>query len=1254
MKKNALRKDFYMEIRRSLGRFLSIFFIVAIGCAFFAGIRSSEPDMRYSGDQYFDRTNLMDLQVISTMGLTDEDLDAIGEIDGVSAVEGGYSMDVLCTEGDNQVVMHVMSLLPSMNQMQLEDGRLPKNEKECVVDARFLERSSLKIGDEIQVSSGTEDPITDTLKNDTFTIVGSVSSPCYISFQRGSTTIGDGSIKGFIGVEEEVFDLDVYTEIYAQVEGAKDLTVFTDAYDECVNEVMDRVEAIKEERENARYDGIVSEAQEKLDDAKQKVKDAEEELAQGKADADKKLSDARKKLEDAQKELDSGKNALQASMAQLASSRITLTAKQKELDQAAQELEKNSSTLNEKSGELDLLKEQRALLQEQRDTLTVQKAELEEKLAQMQETRKTLEENQAQLKTQYESYQMLKITYNELETQQKALQEQCSILEEQIRQMEQAGAEDGSAGDAADETEGTSGEKEKEKAESGQTAAEANSEKTEMTVTQDQNQITDRVDESADASQNQDSPDAQLQQMKAQLKEMQTSLAVIEAKMAEMQKMIDAAEQAGITEAPSKLEEIQAGLEALSAGEVQIREGMSQIDSGIAQIDDNLPVMDSYIQQGETALSEGKEQIAAARSQLADGQSQIDVGWQQIKEGEKQIAAAKEKIASGQEEISKGWADYYDGEKEAEDEISDGEKKIADAKKEIQDAEQEIQDLSHPKWYVYDRNNLPDYTGYGENADRMKAIGEVFPLLFFLVAALISLTTMTRMVEEERTLIGTLKALGYERHSIAAKYLGYAVLATLSGGVFGVLIGEKILPYIIITAYKIMYVYMPDIVIPYNLYYGVTACAAALACTLLATIFSCLKELREQSAELMRPPAPKQGKRVFLERIPFIWKRLNFTWKSTVRNLVRYKKRFFMTVFGISGCMGLMLFGFGLKDSIAAIVPLQYNEIQLYDGNVILSDDATDEEKENIYVSLSQNQMVTASAEDLLQKVTIRSDGTWKEVYLNIPENVDRFSQFVVLQDRITKEKYALDDDGAVLTEKMAKDLNVKAGDSITVRDEKKGDVTVKITHICENYMGHYLYMTPAVYEKLYGEAPEYNSVYYRTADRTTEEATTVGEDILKNDGALSVSYTTELKEQVDHMLESLDIVVVVLIISAGMLAFVVLYNLNNINITERKRELATLKVLGFYDQEVSAYVYRENVLLTVIGALFGMVIGKILHRFIIVTVEVDTVMLGRNIDPQSYLYAFLLTVAFSAFVNLVMYFKLKKIDMVESLKSVE
>ena len=513
---------------------------------------------------------------------------------------------------------------------------------------------------------------------------------------------------------------------------------------------------------------------------------------------------------------------------------------------------------------------------------------------------------------------------------------------------------------------------------------------------------------------------------------------------------------------------------------------------------------------------------------------------------------------------------------------------------------------------------------------------------------------MTRMVEEQRTQIGTFKALGYERHSIAGKYLGYALLATVSGSVLGILFGEKVFPYIIITAYGIMYQHMHEIMLPYNIQYGLGAAAAALASTLLATLLACYKELREQAAELMRPPAPKQGQRVLLERVRFIWKRLNFSWKASVRNLVRYKKRLFMTVFGIGGCMALMLVGFGLKDSIFAIVDIQYDEIQLYDGNIILEDDITDEEKETLIAELEKDELMTGAAEGLLTQVSVGAGEEWHDVYLDVPEDVDRFPEFVTLQDRMTDAVYTLDDSGAILTEKMSTELDVEPGDAITIRDDDLGDLEVKVQAVCENYMGHYLYMTPGYYEEVYGSAPDYNCIFYKTADRITEEAERIGEEALAVPGALSVSYTTDLKEQVDNMLGALDSVIAVLIISAGMLAFVVLYNLNNISITERQRELATLKVLGFYNNEVTMYVYRENILLTFLGALFGIVLGKILHRFIIVTVEIESVMFGRNIDLSSFVYAFLLTLLFSLLVNGAMYFKLKKIDMVESLKSVE
>lgn len=1198
MKKKALRKDFYMEIRKSMGRFLSIFFIVAIGCAFFAGIRSSEPDMRYSGDAYFDRKNLMDLQVISTMGLTDEDVEAIEKLDGIEKAEAGYSVDALCTEGDNQIVMHVMSLLPSMNQVQVENGRLPEKSDECVVDADFLSKSTLKIGDRVTLSSGTDKPVTDSLKEDTFTIVGSVSSPCYIGFQRGSTTIGSGNISAFLCVPEESFCMEVYTEIYAQVKGAEKLTAFTDQYDQRIDSVMKEVEAIKEEREKARYDEIVTEASEKLADAEKEITDAEAELEQGKAEAQEKLTAAREKLENAQKELEQAKKELASSQAKIASSKEELEQAQKELNESSGKIAAGEKELNEKSIALATLKEQKDTLQGQLAALEQQKEELSGQKTTLEAQKRTLQEGQKNL----------------LDTQ--------AVLQQQISRLK-AEKEDLNA-------EGIRLSEEKE------------------TLQKECEELKSQYEASGDTE-----ILKQVEAKKAQLDEVNAKIAENSAKIEQNKTLLETVESQ-MDPLEEKLVQMKNGLEQTETALEKISAGLSEIEAGQEQMQTGLTQMESYISSGEFQLQAAREQLESGKNQILSGQRQIEDARKRIADGEEQIQAGIKQIQDGETGLADGWIEYQDGERQANAEIADGEAQIADAKVQLADAKKEIEQIEKPTWYIYDRSHLPEYSGYGDNADRMKAIGEVFPLIFFLVAALISLTTMTRMVEEERTLIGTLKALGYSKKSIAAKYLGYAVLATLTGGIFGVMIGEKILPYIIITAYKIMYRHLPDVEIPYNLYYGVLACVAALLCTVAATIFSCMKELKEQAAELMRPPAPKQGKRVFLEYIPFLWKRLNFTWKSTVRNLMRYKKRFFMTIFGIGGCMGLMLVGFGLKDSISSIVSLQYEDIQLYDGNVILQSDVTMQEKQEVYEALEKNSQVVATAEDLLQKITIEHDGVSKEVYLNVPENVEKFSDFVVLQDRTTKEKYQLTDKGAVLTEKMAKELGVSAGDTVTIKEENEKERTVKISQICENYMSHYLYMTPAVYKAAYGKEPEYNSIYYRTEGRTTKEAESVGEAALKLDGALSVSYTTELRQQVDDMLQSLDIVIVVLIISAGMLAFVVLYNLNNINITERKRELATLKVLGFYDKEVTEYVYRENILLTLIGSVFGMLLGKILHRFIIVTVEIDSVMFGRNINTISFVYAFLLTVVFSLFVNGVMYFKLKKINMVESLKSVE
>ena len=714
----------------------------------------------------------------------------------------------------------------------------------------------------------------------------------------------------------------------------------------------------------------------------------------------------------------------------------------------------------------------------------------------------------------------------------------------------------------------------------------------------------------------------------------------------------------------------EADLEAQITSLTKQKADLDAKEKALLQQEQTLAAQEEELLSAGRQITDGKSQIAAARSQLdstksqiTDGKAQIQSAWALLNEKEGTLNASKAQLASGEQELADGRSEYEQAAKEAEDritdgqvKITDGEKQLADAKQKIADAKAEIKKIENPKWYVQTREDaLTEYQGYGDNADRMRSIGKVFPVLFFLVAALISLTTMTRMVEEQRVQIGTMKALGYGKAAIAGKYIGYALIATLGGSIFGVLAGEKILPFIIIYAYMILYKHLPAILVPYHMSYALQASGIAVACTLIATIASCYKELAAEPAELMRPAAPKQGKRILLERIGIIWKHLNFTWKSTVRNLIRYKKRFFMTIFGIGGCMALMVVGFGLKDCIYEIVSLQYEKVQFYDAATYMSDDISEENRQQLHDYLDQNADIKETIEARMQKTDVKSASGKKTLYLMVPSDNEKIEDFLSFHSRTNKDEvYSLKKDEVILTEKMASLLNVKVGDELTIEDEDRGDQTVTVGAICENYMGHYLYLSPEKYEELYGVPAEYNTIIYSVKDGKDDQIEKIGTKLLSMDGVLNVSYTSSIEGRLDDMLRSLNLVIVVLIVSAGMLAFVVLYNLNNINITERQRELATLKVLGFYDGEVASYVYRENILLTIIGSVVGMVLGNLLHRYIILTVEVEEAMFGRQIHWQSYLYSFLFTVAFSLFVNWVMFYKLKKIDMVESLKSVE
>ncbi len=569
----------------------------------------------------------------------------------------------------------------------------------------------------------------------------------------------------------------------------------------------------------------------------------------------------------------------------------------------------------------------------------------------------------------------------------------------------------------------------------------------------------------------------------------------------------------------------------------------------------------------------------------------------------------------------------------------------------ISEASERIQ-KENESFYVLDRNKLQQYVEFEMDADRVGKIGETVPIIFFIVAALVSLTTMIRMVEEQRTQIGTLKALGYGNVLISMKYIMYGFLATVSGSLLGGIIGGKVLPFIIINAYRIVYQNLTVIVTPLNMRHFLAAVVLAMACVIGATMAACFKTLLESSAELMRPAAPKQGKRVFLEYVPLIWKHLGFIWKSAIRNLIRYKKKIIMTIFGICGCMSLLLIGFGIKNSISSIVAVQYGSLHTYNAELSFENGLSPTEKEQVRNHLVSNEKVDSAINIYQGGAVFEFDGDELNGYIYVPDDPSELKDYIVLRDSVTKEPVELNDDEIVITKKMAKLLGISKGDTLTVKMGEKISGTAVVGAVTENYVYHYVFMTKNVFARMFGISAESNQMLVNLMEEYKDED--VSAEFLAIEGISSTNSIDTLRNTFSEMLKGLDIIIVVIVAAAGGLAFVVLYNLNTINIGERIRELATLKVLGFYDGEVSSYVFRENVILTVIGILCGYIGGNFLHKFVIDTIEVDMVMFGREIYGSSYLYATLITLLFAVIINCSMHFKLKKIDMTTSLKSVE
>ncbi|WP_298836906.1 FtsX-like permease family protein [Clostridium sp.] len=1058
--KKTFFKNLFRDIKKTLSRFLSIVIIIAIGVAFYAGVRATSPDMKKSADAYFNKTGFMDFKLISTLGLTKDDIVQAQKIKGVKTAQGSYSIDAVVEKDKHSLVLNVNSTPPGngINQMKIITGRLPKASNEVVVEKGFLKTNKFKIGDFIELKSGNDSKkIGDTLKISKFKIVGEALSPLYLSAQRQLSSVGNGSVKGFLYILPEVFKSDYYTEMYLKMDNSlsKDSLISNDEYKVESKNMEKSLKDFGVIRSKVRYKQIVS-------DASSKINIAQEKLNKSKKEAVDKFSEVYKKLNNAKTKIDDGKV----------------------------ELAKNQTIYNQKK------------LQGQK---------------QIANATSKLKESEAKLNA----------------GKQQAVASITSSIALKVSQAKKQVDSDP---------------------------------KNEVFITQYKgiNQI-------------------YLGSIKGKdFETMYTSLKNSEA-IVQMKPYFD-------------IQSLKNNFDL----------SKSKIDAGRVQLNES-----------KKLIINGKVELDAARIKLASGEKEVNENVEKVK---LEQAKVNNKLKEGQLKISKN--------------------------------KDKIKAIKSPEWFVLGRSTNLGYETYRQDSDRIDNIGKAFPLIFFLVAALVSLTTMTRMVQENRIEIGTFKALGYSRIAITTHYLIYALLASITGTIIGISFGFRLFPPLIMNAYGTLYA-IPSSLTPFNSGLALQASLIAIIFTSLAAVAASLEELREAPSSLMRPKPPKAGKTILLERVTFIWKRLSFTNKVTARNIFRYKQRFFMTVIGIAVCTGLMITGFGLKSGIIGAAQGQFTDIYKYDMLSTFRGDIEGDKTDTIKNKIMKNSNVKSVLFSYTKNATVNLYKSGREdAYVVVTEDKNEINNYIKLTS--TKgEELKLNDRGVIITEKLSKLMNKKIGDTfdVTINDKV---VKATISDITQHYLQHYIYMSPNYYKKLTSENIKFNGFYglLKSITDSSEDKTT--KILTKIEDVGSVSYKNKSQFDFNKTTKSINSVVLVLIVSAGVLAFVVIYNLTNININERRRELSTIKLLGFYDSELALYIYRENIILTVIGSLVGIVVGILLNNFVITTSETNVMMFMRNIDPIYFLYSVLLTILFSVIVNLAMYKEFGKIDMIESLKSAE
>ena len=1271
MKKKALWKDIWIEIGKSKARFLALLTIITLGVAFFAGIKAAGPDMLDTANQYYEDNNLYDLKVLSTYGLEEADIAILDETADLS-VHPMRTVDIEMEGSDFLVkVFPLQSGADPVNAYALVDGRLPETSGEVALDAKQNLSSTYQIGDTITFRHESDEDLSDeekenriSLKEQEYTVVGFVDSPMYIeTIMRGSTNVGKGSLDAFVVVPESDILGSIYTEAYLTMAPTVAETGYTDAYDEQVDRLADEVELALNGRPLERINEIRAEGQ-------RKIRDAEDELQEGKD----KLAEAEQELQDARQQLDDGtalyEENRQLFLDEIAQAESTLTASQAEIDAGMAEYRAGLATYLENKALYDEAKvaweAQKKALQGQNDS----DASLDALLASLPDTpegREIAELAQMLLDGQAE----VEATQSSLEMKALELQERAAalaskgelLLAEQMSLEADAAAYQKELAIFTADMMAFQTEKAIKQAEFSTRQAAIDSERAALEELDPETDpsVAERLTALDEEQAALDAERAALAQAETELTVRQSELEQEGASLSTRQEALTAAaaafqaerasEEAALLEEQRLLES--AGNELAARGEELLDQQQlleEKIAAFMADAEAQIAAADAQFAEQGIALENGRLELASAFSQLEDGQIQINNGWSEL---ESQRVSGEQALGEAWKEIQQGEAAYQEGLVTFTTERVDAEIEIADGERQVAEAKQALADLIEPVYYVTDRSGNPGYQEYRDNADRISAIAEIFPVFFFLIAALVSFTTMARMVDEQRQQMGTLKGLGYSDFDIAKKYLIYAAIACIVGTSLGLVAGYNIFPAVIFDAYGSMYS-LPSVKITYYLSYALISIAIALLCTIGPAAWAAHASLRENPAMMMRPKAPKNGKRVLLERVTFIWDRLSFNSKITVRNLMRYKARNMMTILGVAGCTALILTGYGIKNSISGLADTQFNDVMRYNAITAMRPEASAEEIASYDELVAATPEITDHLKVVQESYKLDKKGVnLQNVTVFAPLESENLPDFVSLRDRITQEPIALTDEGAVISEKLANLADVGPGDSIEIRNDEMQTYQIPIQAVTENYVNHYIYLTPSLYEEVFIQAAE-PTTDLLLFDEPESWERSFGSEVMGEQAVALVTFINSVDRSFAETLGSLDVVTLVLIVSAASLAFVVLYSLTNINVSERIRELSTIKVLGFYDVEVSMYIYRESLVLTLLGILFGFVLGKILSTVVLKMVEIDFMMFPPTIMPISYLYAGLLSLLFSSVVMLIMHRKLKQVDMIEALKSVE